>query len=254
MKEIYLVLAGAMGQEERMSQIANNLANVNTVGFKKEGTVFLDYFRAAQAQAQAGQGGEGPENPSGQVWPTGALNYIELGKGDFRQTGQPLDAALGSDGFFMVEVDGQDNPLYTRAGNFHMNSEGGLVTPSGHSVLDEGERPIQLDLSQGVLTITTEGEMMVGSQQVGRLGVVRFEDPGQLIKYGEGMFQAPEGLQAEQMENPQVRQGMLEGSNVRPIEEMIRMIQVQRAYETHQKLMQTIDDVTGKRIDAARQA
>ena len=253
MKDIYLALAGAMGQEQRMSQIANNLSNVNTVGFKKDGSVFLDYFKAAQAEAQAAGATTLPENPSDHVWPTEARMFIDFTHGDARETGRPLDAALAGDGFFMVQVEGDVRSFYTRAGNFQVNVNGDLVTPLGHRVLDNRGTPIQINVNESEPRISGDGTIFVGEVVAAKLGVARFDQPAVLIKYGEGLFTVPGGVPHQIVNDPDVRPGMLEGSNVSPVEEMIQMIQVQRAYETQQKVMQTIDELFERRLQSASQ-
>ena len=236
-----------------MAQIANNHSNVNTVGFKKDGSVCLDYFKAAQAEAQAAGATSLPENPSDHVWPTGARMFIDFAQGAVRQTDRPLDAALADDGFFRVQVEGDSRPFYTRAGNFQVNVDGDLVTPLGHAVLDDSGNPIRINTADSEPRINNDGERFVGETPAAKLGVARFEQPAVLIKYGEGLFTVPNGIQHEDVNDPDVRPGMIEGSNVRPIEEMIQMIQVQRAYETQQKVMQTIDELFERRLNAASQ-
>lgn len=248
MKEIYQVLAGALGQETRLTQIANNLANVNTPGFKREGALFVNYLETAMA----GPAGE-LENPAERAlepcWGALGSTYVDYKNGTFQPTQQPLDLAIEGEGFFMVE--GPQGTAYTRAGNFRLNPQNELVTADGRRVLSAQGTPITLNLAGGKPEITSDGSIRVGRTVAGQLGVVRFADNRQLEKLGEGLFAAPVGVAAQPVAQPNVRQGWLESSNVNSINEMVAMIQAERAFNVDQKAMQTIDEITGRRIEAA---
>jgi flagellar basal-body rod protein FlgF len=255
MKEVYQILSGAMGLEKRLDQISNNMANVNTPGFKRDGAAFVDFFRVAmkdQAAADPKSVNYNPENPSSLVWPTMTETYADQSRGLFQPTDHVLDVAIQSDGFFKVEVEGKAEPAYTRAGNFRVNDEEYLVTIDGRRVLDDGGKPIEMKLNGKRPQITIEGKIMAGEEEVATLGVARFSDPDRLIRHGQSLFFAPADMKAEDVEEPNLRQGFLESSNVNPIEEMIDMIRVQRAYGVEQKVIQTIDELTSRRIEAAQ--
>ena len=253
MKEIYQVLAGAMGRERNLDQIANNLANVNTTGFKKDGAAFVDYFQAQLAATQAAAGtaaAAGSVKNSDRVWPQLASPYTNFSAGSMQNTGQPLDLAIDGDAFFQVEVPGQPGPFYTRAGNFGMNAEGELITADGRRVLSAGGSAITFARTGDPISITKEGDVFEGPTSLGKLALLEFDDPGQLRKHGESLFTAPAGVQGQEATQSEVRQGVLEGSNVNPIEELVAMIRTERAYQTDQKVLQSIDELTSKRIDA----
>lgn len=256
MNEIYQILSGSLGAEEQLAQITNNLANVNTVGFKKDGAVFEAYLQAAAGGALIPSGAGESANPADSVWPTLNTYYTDFSQGTLQRTGHDLDVAIEGDAFFMV-AGPEGEPHYTRAGNFQITGEGRLTTPTGRSVLDVAGRPIELDLTRGTVTITPEGAIHVGAERepAAHLGLVRFESNGRLIKYGEGLFEAPDDMPARPVgpgEAP-LRPGMVEGANVNPIEEMIRLIQLHRAYQAQQKAMESASDVTQQRIQAASQ-
>ena len=254
MKEIYQVLTGAMGQETRMAQIANNLANVNTTGFKRDGAVFLDELRIRMEDGATGTPIDpaAPEPARTAVAAAGLpRGYIDFSDGPIRQTGRELDVAIAGEGFFMVE--GPDGAhRYTRAGAFVLNAEGELTTPDGRQVLDAGGQPIAVQVEAGPVRIAPDGRVMAGEAEQGRLGVARFDEPWRLAKHGEGLLAAPDGMAPEPVAEPALRPGALEGSNVNPIEEMVRMIQTQRIYETQQRLVRTIDELAQRRIEAAQ--
>ncbi len=253
MKEVYQVLTAAMGQEMRMTQIANNLANVNTTGFKRDGSVFFDELHAslsAQASADPAADPADPVKIADRTWPSLPRTYTDFSTGPLRETGRDLDVAIAGDGFFQVQGPGGATG-YTRAGALALNAEGELTTPDGRRLLDQGGQPIAVDAEGGPLRITPDGRIFAGNDEQGRLGVVRFTEPGLLIKHGEGLLLAPAGVEPEPVEAPTLRPGALEGSNVNPIEEMVRMIQAQRIYETQQKMVRTLDELTQKRIEAS---
>lgn len=250
MKEIYQVLNAAVGQEMRISQIANNLSNVNTPGFKKDGSVFQSVLQAQLSGASTGTQ-SGSAIPAGTSWPSLPQTYTDFSTGPMQQTGRDLDIAIESDAF--LKVQGRNGQTcYTRAGNLALNSEGKLVTASGRSVLDDNGRQITIDqaTTAGALTITTDGRIMSGKAEIGKLGLARFDDTSRLVKVGESLLEAPQDLAAESVDAPGVRQGVIEGSNVNPVDEMVRMIQVQRMYEAQQRVVKTFDELAEKRIDA----
>lgn len=248
MKEIYQVLSAAIGQEMRMDQIANNLANVNTPGFKKDGSVFLNELQA-QLGGAAAMGQTSSAIPAGASWPSLPHTYMDLSTGPMQQTGRDLDIAIESEAF--LKVRGRDGEIcYTRAGNLAVNVDGKLTTSTGRLVLDDSGRQITIGPTVGAITITQEGRIMSGRTEVGKLGFARFANPGKLVKIGESLLAAPRDLPVESVDAPKVRQGVLEGSNVNPIDEMIRMIQVQRMYEAQQKVVNTFDELAQKKIES----
>lgn len=244
MKEIYQVLAAAMGQQDKLDQIANNLANVNTVGFKRDSAIFRNFFELAQEAA----GVTGPL-PAGQPSiPTLADAYTDFSQGPAIATGKNLDLMIEGEGFFEIEAPGAQGAFYTRAGAFHLNEADELVTAENLRVLDGRGGAITINTALGDPVITPEGEIKVGGATVATIELLKFPNPQLLSKIGNGLFAAPADEVAEIVAEPRLRQGFLEGSNVNPIDQMIKMLQTQNAYITQQKAMKAIDDVTGERI------
>ncbi len=253
MKEIYQVLSAALGQEQRIAQSANNLANVNTTGFKKDGSVFVDLLKSTMLEKQGTAGAPATAeaaNPAGAVWPGLPRSYTDFSSGPIRETGRALDVAIEGEGFFKVEGAAGET-LYSRAGDFTLNADMELVTPDGRRVLDAGGSPIVCNSAQGTLSISGDGRVRAGTNEVGRIGLVRFAEPGTLVKRGDGTYAAPAGVEGEVFDAATLRPAALEGSNINPVTEMIGMIQLQRAYESHQKVVRTIDEATQRRIEAA---
>jgi len=243
MKEIYNVLASAMGQEERLSMIANNLANVNTVGFKQDRATVSDYEKAA-AQAAGTTASEDPSKPTIAFYSGG---YTDFTSGSTMPTGEKLDLMIDGEGFFEIEGPAGGETFYTRAGNFILNETGELSTQGGRRVLNGNGAPITISRASELL-ISTDGTMTAGEESVGRIQVVRFEDASVLEKFGEGLFRARGQAQPTVAEDGKIRQGFLEGSNVSPIEELVRMIQNQRAFEANQRTIQSVDQAVGARL------
>ena len=256
MKEIYQVLAGAMATERQLDQIANNLANVNTTGYKQDRAVFTDYLAQELKNQSAGAAdGQPPEaaNPALPTFPVFSNGYLDTTQGSFELTGQPLDLAIGGDGYFQIQLEGSDETFYTRAGNFAVNATGELVTVSGQRVLDGNGKTIQLNLNGQEPEVMADGSIQIGNTQVAQLGLVRFDQDWRLEKYGQNLLRAPADLKPQAVDNPSLRSGALENSNVNAIVEMTRMIEAQRSYQSQMKAMQSIDELSSSRIEAASQ-
>jgi flagellar basal-body rod protein FlgF len=253
MNEMYQVLSSMTGQEQRIAQISNNLANINTVGFKRQNTAFEDMFKlaqqAAEADGSAPAGGQ-PANPAAPVFPVLGHSFTDYATGPLRGTGRGLDAAIEGKGFFMVRGDNGET-LYTRAGDFSLDADGQLTTADGKPVLGAGGGSLTINPAGVAPQIAADGTVSQGSDVVGKLAVVDFADPQKLEWRGASRLAAPQGVVATPVADPNIHGGALEGSNVNAIGEMTGMIQVQRAYEVNQKVIQAIDDIVGKRISAA---
>lgn len=168
--------------------------------------------------------------------------------GQLRRTDVPTDLAIDGPGFFEIQLpDG--TVAYTRDGEFHFNAQGQLVTKTGAFVMGEAG-PIQIDPTRpGVVTISSDGEITQGDEQIGRIRIVRFNRPDLLTQIGGGIFLALDPqLIPEAVENPTVRQGFLEGANTSPITEMANLILAMRYYEAAQRLIQINDEQMGKTI------
>lgn len=241
MAGIYEVLSGALTQEKRLEVITNNLANVNTVGFKKDRPLFEEIHPLGADPAPSGSG----------VSPVpvyAALRDIipDLSAGPIRTTGEPLDVAVEGEGFFSIQT--PQGVRYTRGGSFTLDAQGQLVTQSGFPVLGTGG---PITLPPGSVNIDSDGKISVKGTEVGAqatevdtLPIVQFPESVRLKKVGETLFEA-NGAGAPSIEG-RLLQGALEGSNVNPVEEMISMIQVSRLYESAQKAIQTADEVASK--------
>lgn len=222
----------------QMDVLANNIANANTPGFQAE-MLLLEANPASRARS-----GDGPQR----------LQYVEdwgVGRdfrpGEMEFTGRPLDTAIEGDGFFAVETENGDL-RYTRDGRFQTNAEGLLVSTSGAPVLDDGGAPILIDIAQGPVEIRSTGAIIQNGNEIARLGIYSFEDRGALQKLGNGLYAAPDGMQAD-LSLATVRQGYFEQSNTQPIVELTRMIETMRAYESVSKVLSQGEDLSRRAIE-----
>jgi flagellar basal-body rod protein FlgG len=242
---LYIAAAGMMAEAARQETITNNMANIETTGFKKD----LAALRSAPERTVVRIGdGEGffARRPVIGSMGLGALVdgfYTRHEQGSLRETGGALDVALEGDGFFMVETPG--GARYTRNGAFTLDADRYLVDDHGHPVLGAQGR---LQIAAGEIQIDATGRIISNGVQQGQLRLVSFADNAGLQKVGDNLFSADAG-QAQQPFTGQVRQGFLESSNVQALAEMVRMLAAQRAYETSQRVLLAQDELLGKAVN-----
>ncbi|MBN2124026.1 MAG: flagellar hook-basal body protein [Deltaproteobacteria bacterium] len=235
------VLKGCLKEEIRMGVLSNNLSNSNVVGFKKEGVSFSDML------SRIASGGAGAGSPDGATGTDQGLLRVEtdFSQGDTRSTGNALDFAIAGKGFFKVVT--PEGIRYTRKGNFYLDSEGFLITADGDRVAGKGG-PIQI--SGGEVHADGQGVITVDGDEAGQLDVVDFEDYKGLLKEGDALFRnAGEKPEIPVPVETRIEQESLEFSNVEATEEMIKMIQCLRAFESYQKAIQTIDNVNSRVVN-----
>jgi flagellar basal-body rod protein FlgF len=223
----YFDLAAAAGYgEARMAILANNLANVNTAGYKADQVSFSEVLDQATGL---------PTVTAGQ--------FTELTAGAQEQTGNPLDVAVQGDGFFVVDT--PDGRRFTRDGAFQLGSDGTLITADGHPVLGSGG-PVVVDPQTKGIRIDPNGKVWADGNEVDTLQVVTFPSGSPPQKVGGSLFA---GTGDTPVAEPRVSQGSLERSNVSPILEMSRMIGIARGYEAYQKLVQSLDQTAAQTND-----
>ncbi len=233
---IYATISRQDGLLKELQVVANNIANANTTGYKTDRAVFAEYLVST-----------GTDTPSLSM---GALagHDFDLTQGTVKFTGGKFDVAIQGEGFFALQTPAGER--LTRAGSFQVSADGELITPDGASVLDAGNTPIQIPPEAVNISIAGDGTITVDGELLGQLGVFRAN--GQLQRDTDTRFAAAGGI--EPVENANVLQGALEASNVSPVLEMARMIEVQRAYEAgqnvleeeHQRINQTITAVRNR--------
>jgi flagellar basal-body rod protein FlgF len=254
---IYIAASGAFKQEHKLDVIANNLANMGTTGFKRDGLAFKELIPPFTETAQL-SASLSPQStafqPDPQVSYVGVTElYTDVSNGTLRQTGNALDLAIDGKGFFVV--DSPQGQRFTRNGNFQLSGDGTLITHEGYKVLGKDGKPIKVDSQEGTISINSSGEISAGngkqSTPLGDLQLVNFDDPKKLAKEGNGLFKiADPSVKKITATELNVQQGFLETSNVNSIEEMTNMIVTMRAFEAYQKIIQSIDEADEQAVNA----
>jgi len=213
-----------------MTSVANNIANMNTHAYKRESMMFDDFLmRSKGGEAIMGDKLKFVRDVS---------QYRDLSEGSLEETGNSLDVAIHGDGYFVVETP-QGN-RYTRNGHFQLNNEGIVVTSDGHPVLTEEGDQISIQANDSRIDISRTGQIYTDGGEIGKLSIVNFENPQFLDKTSSTMYSSD--TPGTQVEQPHVIQGKLELSNVQPIIEMTRMIDVHRSYEKAKDLVGKEDE------------
>lgn len=223
----YTTLTRQSGLMREMSVIANNIANASTTGYRQEGVIFAEYV-------------QGTPNAQSLSMATARARATSLASGTMTQTGGPLDVAIDGSGFFLIQT--PDGTRLTRAGHFLPNAQGDLVTPDGYAVLDAGGAPLFIPAGTNGVSIAPDGTLSAEGQLLGQIGVVEPAEGTQIVRE-DGVHFRPDGPYEPSLD-ARVRQGFLEGSNVNPLSQIARMIEVQRAYE----MGQSFSDAENERI------
>ncbi len=252
-RALYTAWTGLRNEEKRMDVVTNNMANADTTGFKKVDVTSQSFDRRLAVkindstvglQTVQGIGGVSLGVKIGET-------YYDMSQGNFRETGNQYNFALGGNGFFTISTtdkSGVEHIRYTRDGDFTITKDGFLVTKDGDYVLGEGNRRIQIPGGATTkINVNEQGEIYDGNNYIATLQVVDFQNYEFLSSYGENMYEAVEGA-AIIPSNATVTQGYLEMSNVNMVTEMVDMIAITRAYETNQKMIQTVDQTLEKTV------
>lgn len=215
---------------QRQDRVAHNLANANTVGYQRDRS-----FAQALDERLDAEGAPRSTRVAGQ--------WADPTAGALQETGGPLHLAIEGEGYFTVQ-DASGQTRLTRAGEFVLDTDGAVRSPSGLALLRDDGTPLTLPPSGGAVEITTGGEVRVGGTPVGRVGVVVPADARSLVRL-DGASYATVGVALRPAEGARVRQGFLESSNVDAVREMTDLIAHVRLFESQQKALQTTDDVLG---------
>jgi flagellar basal-body rod protein FlgF len=250
---IYTAASGAVAYQRRLEVLSNNLANISTAGFKEDRTIFGTYFRGAQDIDQ-----KGSQKPPALKELDGMSSYstsasspvvksiqTDFSLGPLKDTGNSLDFALQGKGLFCVQT--PQGVRYTRNGEFALNDKNVLVTHGGLPVLGKAGT-ITVDGKDVV--VDEQGNISVDGRQVDAFRIVDFENPALLEKVGDTLFALKDpGVRPTRVETAKVIQGHIELSNVDAVRVMTEMVEVLRGYESYQKVIRNIDDVTSKIIN-----
>lgn len=233
---MYAAVSGSLSAMRRLDMISNNLANVNTPGYKKDKMSF-EGLLAGNANPPAV-----PQGSTADPILQKENLYIDHASGPVTQSGNTLDVAIDGEGFFAVTT--PQGTAYTRQGNFRTAADGKLVTVDGYPVQGTGGTAITIDGSS--IEIDLNGAVMVDGVQTGTIAVMDFEKPYALNKIGNALFSPTDAQAAPQPAKVQLQQGHLEGSNVESISEMVQLIETNRYFEACSKVIKGFDDMAAK--------
>lgn len=223
----YIALSRQTTLWRQLEMVANNLANVNTNGYRGRDMVFTDYL---------------VKSPNTDSAFRDEIRFVQdfgvaydMNPGAISQTGNSMDLAIEQDGFFVIETDAGN--LYTRNGRFTLDDQGQLVTANGHPVMTENDTPIFIAPNEGNFSVGRDGTVSTENGVIGKLRVVDFEEPQRLKSVGASLFQTDVGQDPVPVDNPVVAQGAIEQSNVNGVTEMTKLIAVQRSYGQVQQML-----------------
>jgi flagellar basal-body rod protein FlgG len=247
---IYTAAAGLATAQLRLGIVSNNVANASTPGYKQdhlpdEAGKAIDLQRyAVDPQGR----------PVGNITlgPQVGLSQLDLTPGPLQETSNPLDLAIAGSGFFATQA-ADGTTRYTRDGGFHTDTDGSLRARDGSAVLDANGQVIQLPVGADI-SVAADGSVVADGATVAQLQVVDFPAGQQLNKVGNGMFTAPNGVTPQPTTGVQLYQGYLEGSNVDMTESMVATMNLVRAYEANQKLLQMQDETLKSTVNEVGKA
>jgi len=236
---IYTALSGALALRRRLDTVSNNLANVNTNGFKADRLNFDGILSKAEKGRSAGSGDR-------ILFPVIKEGFTDNAQGPLKKTDRSLDFAIKGQGYFRVQD--QEGEAYTRDGRFHLSSEGQLVDANGRAVLDDNGHAISLPSRD--VAVNKAGELFVKGRQapVARLGLAEARDPQRMEKRGDNLYTSTKA-NMRPAEDARVRNGYLEGSNVNTMEEMVHLMDLQRSFQSVTKGMRAIDDAYSRNAE-----
>lgn len=232
--DLYVAVAGAVGRLQQLDQTANNLANADTIGFKRLRSAFSAALEAAARDLE----GERIAGAGASVFAVDGAPAIDLRPGPVDATGRGLDAAIDGPGYFVLQA--PDGPLYTRAGHFIVGTDGNLASPDGLPVQGDGG-PIAIGARE--VTIAANGAVVdTAGETIGRLRLVDFADPGALRADGGNRLRA-DGAAPTDVEAARLVPASVERSNVEPVEEMAGLVELQRHFEIVMRALQSDDQL-----------
>jgi flagellar basal-body rod protein FlgF len=222
----YITLTRQAGLLREMRVVANNIANSATDGYRQEGLIFSEFMQET--------GGDRPALSMAAA----RVRNTSLVQGQLTRTGGAFDLAIEGPGFFLIETPRGER--LTRAGAFSPNANGDLVTKDGFRLLDAGRAPVFVPPGAGEIGLSPDGTLSAGGRPLAQIGLFQPAQADDLAREGGVMFRAEGGIMAQF--DGRIVQGFIEGANVEPIDQMARMIEIQRAYEMGQSFLQAEDE------------
>lgn len=230
---IYVALSRQLTVFRDMEVTANNIANVNTVGYNAEKLAFHDYLVEGRLEGKIGQKIAYTRDP---------ISYRDTNNGPLRTTGNPLDLAVSGPGYFIV-----DTPLgqrYTKAGNFMIDGQGTLVTPQGYPVLSADGGVVNFPNDATDILVNDQGLITANGDEIGQVGVVEFANEQAMQRLGNNLYSSD--AQPLEQQTARVVQGALEQSNVQGVSELVRTVQLQRSVSSTAKFVEVMYDLQRK--------
>ncbi len=236
----YIALAHQNALWRRLDVAANNIANMNTPGYKGEELMFTEYLTRSLNSDSAFK--------ERIVFPRDIGIARDMSEGAWTATNNQLDVAISGEGFFAVET--AAGPMYTRNGHFRLNQDGQIVGANGNPVLSTTGEPFFIAPNEAVINISEDGTVSTENAVLGRLRVVTFEDQQNLRKEAGSLFYTDQ--EPQEVATPKVHQGVLEGSNVNAVVEMTQMIEINRSYQNAQKMIEGEHERQRRAMEAFR--
>ena len=232
---IYILTSRNIGQNKAIEAVANNVANASTTGYKKQGVDFETLVGGSTSQ------------PSGQFSRDRGFR-TDFSAGDMDRTDNPLDMAIGGDGFFAVQGQNGGPIRYTRDGHFTLDQNRNLVTMRGENVLDRDKTPINIPVEY-TFDVASDGTVSNKDGSIAQIGVFKFAPNAPLLRVGDNEFSAGKAVStAADAADYKVFTGMVEGSNVNPVMETVKMQEVSRSYQNSSRLISRLEDLEDRAI------
>lgn len=213
----YIALSRLVAQQRTMDVIANNISNANTPGYKTEHVLFSDWLVRTHAKAGA----------SPLAFTQDRATWRDQAQGAISHTGDPLDLAIGTQGFFSVKT--SDGVRLTRAGRFTLSSDGTISDSNGNQLLDDQGSPLVVGSADSQLTVSGDGTLSSEHGRIGKIGVVQPSDPNRIFAEGNHLFRSDS--QTTSVSTPGVIQGAVENSNVSPMSEFTNMTELSKDFQ-----------------------
>jgi flagellar basal-body rod protein FlgF len=227
---LYVALSHMNAMRRRMDMTANNVANMNTHGYREEKPLFQEILQK-------------DSRSQGVSYVQDARSVRNVTNGPLEETGHTYDVALQGAGFFAVKHPTTGEVTYTRDGRFRVNNTGQLVNTQGFSVMGEGGAALSIPTTARQVVITSDGTILADAANVGQMQVAQFDNELLLKKMEDGRYQAPPTLSPNgKREGVQVMQGMIEGSNVNPVVALTEMVDIARGYERAERIVSNEDE------------
>lgn len=219
----HITLSRQTALKRQMGVISNNIANMDTTGYRRQSMMFEEVLRDTQ------------DGETGNLSFTQDVStFYKLQQGPLEKTGNPLDLAINEDGYFTVQT--EDGERYTRDGSFAVNNENQLVTKQDRAVLDTNGNPIEIPENAGKIEVAQDGTISTPEGEIAQLNIVDFENIQALDQRADSLY-APGDQEPQPVDQPEVHQGMLESSNVQGITQMTNMMDVVRSYNSAKEMM-----------------